>query len=620
MELSRIIEPDIPLLENPHYRRERMGGFLPCQLRQTSTRERFQPRQMDCPKRKMTHLSEYSPDVRRIIHDLSDAKKALNDDRRLDSKSKHKYDKIFGETLESILRACPDTKQNSKRSAKKSPIIENALIATCDTKYPQKHKNVEVTLKNSVSGTHDIKKTTYTDVVNDGKFHLIRETLSPKSRRRSDILFEDRNDDSNQNPCFLNCKRKDSVFQKDPEDPFRKFNPQSSHADDFKYREKHTRNNEHRNRMKTDQKNQKSFPDPEEECDSFLQMHDLNKLQTKHSIHDVVEDEQMKKDLRDFARSLNDPYVGNPERKPSRNFNKRTYADERHARGKDQLIPSDQVTPNRKGHKNRNFNIISTFEPDSVDALLAKESRGLRKIGNELTESYTNLRADMKNFIKEFCPPNIDMAKYKSVRFKMPPNRQKPVDAEEFTEASANHISNSNRRSFVPSRRKNCVRACYCSSECACNKNSKSNRKDPSSARENKFETPRNETNDRTNDRANRFRSRRNRRIEPPENVLETPEPSHTYPKDDSFVNFPSSNEQKSNRHKSETNLDVQNNKSGEMKSTVLKTPNEFFEEFDNKCFWNRDRTKKRNEKYLLHARKSDNCKSRSLDSKVGIR
>ncbi|GFR16547.1 uncharacterized protein TNCT_546171 [Trichonephila clavata] len=590
MELSRIVEPDIPLQENPHYKRERMGGFLPCQLRQTSTRERFQPRQMDCPKRKMTHLSEYSPDVRRIIHDLSDAKKALNDDKRLDSKSKHKYDKIFGETLESILRACPDTKQNWKRNAKKSPISENASIAACDTKYSQKLKNKEVTSKNSVSGT-----------------------LSPKSRRRSEILFEDRNDDGNQNPCFLKCKRKDSVLQKDFEEHFSKFNPQSSHADDFKHREKHVaRNTEHRNTMKTDKKNKRSFPGPEEECDSFLQSHDLNRLKSKHSIRDAEEDEQMKKDLRDFARPLNDPYVANPERKPSRSFNKRTCADERNARGNDQSVPSDKVAPNLKGHKNRNFNIISTFEPDSVDALLAKESRGLRTIGNELTESDTNLKADMKNFIKEFCPPNIDMAKYKSVRFKMPPNRQKPVDAEEFTDASANHISNSNRRSFIPSRRRNCVRACYCAcSECGCNKNSKSNRNDPSTAKESKFENSGNEMNDK-----NRFRSRRNRRVVPPENVFETPEPSDTYTKDDSIINILSSNEQKSNRQKSETNLTVQNDKRGEVKSTVFKTPDEFFEELDNKCFRNRDRTKERNEKYSKHPRRNDNCKSHSLDLK----
>ncbi|GIX96502.1 hypothetical protein CEXT_504941 [Caerostris extrusa] len=85
---------------------------------------RVQPRQ-----KHYIHFSDYSPAIRKVISDLAIAKKVLGEDKRLDSKSKYRYNKIFGETLDSILRACPDkSKQNLKRSSKMSPIFGSECV------------------------------------------------------------------------------------------------------------------------------------------------------------------------------------------------------------------------------------------------------------------------------------------------------------------------------------------------------------------------------------------------------------------------------------------------------------------------------------------------------------
>ncbi|GFT64814.1 uncharacterized protein NPIL_82541 [Nephila pilipes] len=592
MESSYIMESENSKQENLHYKKQCVGGFIPSNLRQTSNKERFQSKQFHCRNRKITHFSECSSDVRRIINDLSGAKKALKDDKRLDSRSKHKYDKIFGETLVSILRACPDAKQNLK-NAKISPIPEIAFSDVCNAMNLQDHINDDFV----TGGIHDVQDKPHTDILNEGRFQYANETISSKSWRRS----EGRHESNHPNPHYLKCKIKDSIFQNDSKDHFKKFNPQSSNVSEFKNREKHMAENiGHENKMKMDKRNRKDFPDPMIEYDSSKKMHEFNGIQTKSSSRDAFLDEQLRKDLRDFARSVNDSYVEIPQRKSSTSFNKLTYIGEESVRNMDKLEPFGHVASNRKVNCSVWFDAISAFEPDSMDELLSKESRGFRRTGNEFTESDTNLKADMKIFIKEFCPPNFDLEKCKSGRFKYQADKQ---NVDTMCEDQP-----TNRQNYL--RRRNYVRPCYCSSESACNKKSTGNRNDYSPAKENIFESVENELSD------NRYKGRRNRRKEPPENIFESLESSDTHPKDESFLqNILGSSEQKRKQQKYGINLNLQNDKHGEGKSDVFKNSDEFFEEFDKKCFRSRDRTRKRNEKYLMHLEKSENFKSQDLYS-----
>ncbi|GIY70760.1 uncharacterized protein CDAR_73341 [Caerostris darwini] len=338
---------------------------------------------------------------------FGDRQKVLGEDKRLDSKSKYRYNKIFGETLDSILRACPDkTKQNLKRISRMSPIFGSECVDVYQVKNVKKHKNEKNLYKKSDIVMSDIKH--HSDITIDCskiKNQKLQESTVPKSFQRSIALAEDIQNNPYLDHDFVECEKE--VLESFSDNHLTKFKPQLNDVAENAMSTPKSNRHDTRHEIKKKitrrvSRGHHEFIDSFDESNHF--MHDLDGFVAKESPQ-VLIDENLRIDLKNFAKSINNSRVDNPSRRQSRMKDNKIHAQERVRQDREKYISCDNGTSN---DKTNNF-----LTNRAAEAIKNRCYHGINE-SNEFTRDQTHkkvpedpLKTDLKNFAKSIKSPYL---------------------------------------------------------------------------------------------------------------------------------------------------------------------------------------------------------------------